>query len=108
MRNIDEYLATEIGGLGVARADGLGPAAEMQSAGICRDCEVNIVAGPEDYLYGEEKALLEVIEGRAPLPRLFPLYEHGLFATDIVTGWEGAGGEQSGNRPTANPTLVNN
>jgi NADH:ubiquinone oxidoreductase subunit F (NADH-binding) len=82
-------------------------AREMQVAGICRDCEINIVGGPEDYLFGEEKALLEVIEGRDPLPRLFPPYEHGLFATDIVTGWEGAGGKRSTSR-AANPTLVNN
>jgi len=76
---------------------------EMQTAGICRDCTVNIVEGPEEYLFGEEKALLEVIEGRPPLPRLFPPYEHGLFATDIVTGWEPGRGEG-----TPNPTLVNN
>ncbi|HEY7104846.1 MAG TPA: NADH-ubiquinone oxidoreductase-F iron-sulfur binding region domain-containing protein [Acidimicrobiia bacterium] len=82
-------------------------AREMQAAGMCRDCEIDIVAGPEDYLYGEEKALLEVIEGRSPLPRLFPPYEHGLFATDIVTGWEGAA-ERGTNRAAANPTLVNN
>src|SRR5262249_4253909 len=79
-------------------------AAEMQAAGICRDCEITVVAGPEDYLFGEEKALLEVIEGRAPLPRLLPPYEHGLFASDIVTGWESSDGE----RTAPNPTLVNN
>jgi NADH:ubiquinone oxidoreductase subunit F (NADH-binding) len=83
-------------------------AAEMQAAGICQDCEITVVTGPEDYLFGEEKALLEVIEGRAPLPRLFPPYEHGLFASDIVTGWEGSSGEQTANRAAANPTLVNN
>jgi NADH:ubiquinone oxidoreductase subunit F (NADH-binding) len=83
-------------------------AAEMQAAGICRDCEITIVAGPDDYLYGEETALLEVIEGRAPLPRLFPPYEHGLFASDIVTGWEGSAGERTANRVAVNPTLVNN
>jgi NADH:ubiquinone oxidoreductase subunit F (NADH-binding) len=83
-------------------------AAEMQSAGICPDCELTVVAGPDDYLYGEEKAMLEVIEGRDALPRLFPPYEHGLFATDIVTGWEG-GAERSGRRgAVSNPTLVNN
>jgi NADH-quinone oxidoreductase subunit F len=82
-------------------------AAEMQAAGICRDCEIRIVAGPEDYLFGEEKALLEVIEGRAPLPRLFPPYEHGLFASDVVTGWEASDGERAANR-APNPTLVNN
>jgi NADH:ubiquinone oxidoreductase subunit F (NADH-binding) len=82
-------------------------AREMQAAGICPDCEINVVAGPEDYLYGEERALLEVIQGRAPLPTLFPPYEHGLFANDIVTGWEGGDDRGTGPRDAANPTLVN-
>ena len=76
---------------------------EMQAAGICSECTVTIVSGPEEYLFGEEKALLEVIEGKPPLPRLFPPYEHGLFASDIVTGWEPSPGQ-----PSPNPTLVNN
>ena len=46
---------------------------EMQQAGICSDCTVNIVGGPDEYLFGEEKALLEVIEGGDPLPRLSAL-----------------------------------
>ena len=32
--------------------------------------------------------MLEVIEGKPPLPRWFPPYEHGLFATDPQLGWE--------------------
>jgi NADH:ubiquinone oxidoreductase subunit F (NADH-binding) len=89
--------------------DGLTRAAvEMQDAGICGDCEITIVAGPSDYLYGEETALLEVIEGRSPLPRLFPPYQHGLFASDITTGWEGSAPPVGRDGPTANPTLVNN
>ena len=36
---------------------------EFQSAGICTVCKVTIVAGPDEYLFGEEKAMLEVIEG---------------------------------------------
>jgi NADH:ubiquinone oxidoreductase subunit F (NADH-binding) len=80
----------------------------MQSAGICGDCEINVVAGPSDYLYGEETALLEVIEGRDPLPRLFPPYQHGLFATDIVTGWQGGPTPAAGTDRAAHPTLVNN
>ena len=36
------------------------------------DLKVSIVEGPEEYLFGEEKALLEVIEGRDPLPTLLP------------------------------------
>jgi NADH:ubiquinone oxidoreductase subunit F (NADH-binding) len=83
--------------------------AEMQAAGICRDCEVIIVRGPEEYLFGEEKALLEVIEGGAPLPRLLPPYEHGLFATAPQEGWEAHDPEPGHRgRHESNPTLVNN
>ncbi len=79
---------------------------EMQSAGICTECTVNIVAGPDEYLFGEEKAMLEVIEGKPPLPRWFAPYEHGLFATGPVEGWEsGASRPRTGG---SNPTLVNN
>jgi NADH-quinone oxidoreductase subunit F len=44
---------------------------------------VILVEGPEEYLFGEEKAMLNVIEGEGPLPREpdDPPYEHGLFAT---------------------------
>src|SRR4051812_20855012 len=76
---------------------------EFQDSGVCTDCKVTIVAGPDEYLFGEEKAMLEVIEGKPPLPRLFPPYEHGLFATDIVSGWQPAEGVAA-----PNPTLVNN
>lgn len=82
---------------------------EFQEAGICRDCRVTIVAGPDEYLFGEEKALLEVIEGNAPLPRLFPPHEHGLFATAPQTGWEAKDPEPGhGGRHESNPTVVNN
>ena len=82
---------------------------QMRAAGICTECSITIVAGPEEYLYGEEKAMLEVIEGNAPLPRLFPPYEHGLFATAPQTGWQ-ATEPRTGHvgRHESNPTLVNN
>ncbi len=82
---------------------------EMQAAGICQDCQVTIVRGPDEYLFGEEKALLEVIEGNAPLPRLVPPHEHGLFATAPQTGWE-AKEPEPGHAGTheSNPTAVNN
>jgi NADH:ubiquinone oxidoreductase subunit F (NADH-binding) len=81
---------------------------ELQAAGICTDCTVNIVAGPEEYLFGEEKAMLEVIEGKPPLPRWFPPYEHGLFAASPQEGWEAGphGTHRRSDEP--NPTLVNN
>jgi NADH:ubiquinone oxidoreductase subunit F (NADH-binding) len=86
--------------------------AEIEAAGIFADLQITLVLGPDEYLFGEEKALLEVIEGNDPLPRLLPPYEHGLFATDIQTGWQavdaptGAGQGQGRGQP--NPTLVNN
>ncbi len=82
-------------------------AVEMSGAGLLQELSVNIVEGPDDYLYGEEKALLEVIEGRDPLPRLLPPYELGLFATDSAIGWESGSTPVSGHAE-ANPTVVNN
>lgn len=82
-------------------------ALELTGAGLLQELSVNIVEGPDDYLYGEEKALLEVIEGRDPLPRVLPPYEHGLFATDSTIGWE-AGSRPVSGRAESNPTVVNN
>lgn len=81
---------------------------DFQTAGLCGDCTVTVVAGPDEYLFGEEKAMLEVIEGRPPLPRWFAPYEHGLFAPSPQLGWEASA---TGRTPTGsgpNPTLVNN
>jgi NADH:ubiquinone oxidoreductase subunit F (NADH-binding) len=79
---------------------------EFQAAGICTDCTVNVLAGPDEYLFGEEKAMLEVIEGKPPLPRWFPPYEHGLFAAGPQEGWEAV--VDAGRDQGPNPTLVNN
>ncbi|MGZ4694903.1 MAG: hypothetical protein ACXWA3_14875, partial [Acidimicrobiales bacterium] len=82
---------------------------ELQASGICGDCKVTIVAGPDEYLFGEEKAMLEVIEGNEPLPRWLPPHLHGLFAEAPQLGWqshEGETGPVTGSG--ANPTLVNN
>lgn len=54
-------------------------ATELSAAGLLGDIEVVLVEGPDDYLFGEEKGLLEVIEGKDPLPRLYPPYAQGLF-----------------------------
>jgi NADH:ubiquinone oxidoreductase subunit F (NADH-binding) len=83
---------------------------EFQDAGLCGDCKVTIVAGPDEYLFGEEKAMLEVIEGNEPLPRWLPPHLHGLFATAPQLGWQSHDNEAGSTRSDAgsNPTLVNN
>ncbi len=54
-------------------------AAELAATGRLGEVSITIVPGPDDYLFGEEKAMLEVIEGKDPLPRLYPPYVQGLF-----------------------------
>jgi NADH-quinone oxidoreductase subunit F len=70
--------------------------AELREAGV--GGEIQIVWGPDEYLFGEEKALLSVIEGGLPLPRVLPPYLQGLF-----TGAYGGPSEE-----LSNPTVVNN
>ena len=65
---------------------------EMEEAGILGSTPIQVVPGPDEYLFGEEKALLEVIEGNPPLPRIVPPYMEGLF--------------REPGQP--NPTVVNN
>ena len=87
--------------------------AEVTSAGWFGDVAVKVVGGPEEYLFGEEKALLEVIEGHDPLPRWLPPYLHGLYVSDVQLGWTsldpGVAAPAAGAEvPGAHPTLVNN
>jgi len=67
---------------------------ECVNAGYVGRRSIKIVLGPDDYLFGEEKALLQVIEGGDALPREvhYPPYVKGLFATPR----------------SLNPTVVNN
>jgi NADH:ubiquinone oxidoreductase subunit F (NADH-binding) len=83
--------------------------AELADAGLI-DVPLTIVRGPEEYLFGEEKALLEVVEGEDPLPRWFPPYIHGLFTTLPQMGWSAHMEDADGDPGLAasNPTLVNN
>jgi NADH-quinone oxidoreductase subunit F len=81
--------------------------AEMQAAGLAGDVPINLVLGPDSYLFGEEKALLEVIEGEDPLPRRDPPYLHGLFASGPQMGWSAHRGGDAGGE-AANPTIINN
>jgi NADH-quinone oxidoreductase subunit F len=51
---------------------------EMCAVGLAGDLTVDVIGGPDEYLYGEETALLEVVDGRPPLPRIAPPYRRGV------------------------------
>jgi NADH:ubiquinone oxidoreductase subunit F (NADH-binding) len=65
---------------------------EMGDRDLLGPVPMQLVGGPDEYLFGEEKALLEVIEENDPLPRIVPPWMEGLFRTP----------------GSPNPTAVNN
>jgi len=70
---------------------------EMRAAGaLPASVECSVFEGPDEYLYGEESALLETIDGRGPFPRVVPPYRVGLL------------GEDPHRRMGTGPALVNN
>jgi NADH:ubiquinone oxidoreductase subunit F (NADH-binding) len=94
---------------GTVEAERLGRAVEQfAAAGLLDHSPVQVVLGPDHYLYGEETGLLQVIEGEAPLPRNVPPYIHGLFATVPAAGWTASGGRVATEFAASNPTVVNN
>src|SRR5262249_17514797 len=52
--------------------------AEVKGAGWLDGMALDIYEGPGEYLYGEETALLEVLDGRYPFPRIAPPYRRGI------------------------------
>jgi NADH-quinone oxidoreductase subunit F len=65
--------------------------AEVTDAGWADGVAIDVFEGPDEYLYGEETALLESIAGRAPLPRLAPPFRRGVdevveHVDDVGTG----------------------
>ncbi|QYG95198.1 hypothetical protein HC251_24055 [Iamia sp. SCSIO 61187] len=83
--------------------------AEVVAAGWADGVSLEVVAGPSAYLYGEETALLEVLDGRPPFPRIAPPFRHGVEETPSLSPGEAAGTDmtQEGGSGAA-PTLVNN
>jgi NADH:ubiquinone oxidoreductase subunit F (NADH-binding) len=64
--------------------------AEIVKAGWNADTPIVLFEGPEEYLYGEETALLETIDGRYPFPRTAPPWRRGVHeivesASDLAT-----------------------
>ena len=73
---------------------------EIEAAGYATGVRISLVRGPQQYLFGEESALLEVLEGRPPFPRVTPPYRHGAEsspADDAGIDWV-----------MENPVLINN
>jgi NADH-quinone oxidoreductase subunit F len=66
---------------------------EFENAGLAQKGYIRLVLGPDDYLFGEEKALLEVVDGRDPMPRMYPPYLIGVGYNNSAEGY---------------PTVVNN
>jgi NADH-quinone oxidoreductase subunit F len=54
---------------------------EMRQANALGGTQIEVVLGPDLYLFGEATGLEEVIEGRTPLPRIARPFMLGLFAT---------------------------
>ncbi|HVE94301.1 MAG TPA: NADH-ubiquinone oxidoreductase-F iron-sulfur binding region domain-containing protein [Acidimicrobiales bacterium] len=82
--------------------------AEMTDAGWMKGVTVSVAVGPSAYLLGEETALLEVLDGRPPFPRLTPPFRYGGIEVGTDPGQPGglllalAGGDG------APPTLADN
>jgi len=66
--------------------------AEIVEAGWAGAERIQVVTGPDAYLFGEETGMLEVIEGNLPMPRIVKPFEQGLRGTSTMP----------------NPAIVNN
>lgn len=83
---------------------------ELRDAGAVDGIDVTVFQGPDEYLYGEETALLEAIDGRPPFPRVAPPYRHGVREVREDDSDEPALVEMAAREhaTVAPPTLVNN
>ena len=83
---------------------------ELAIDGWLDGVDVVVVEGPDHYLFGEETAMLEVIEGDDPLPRQIPPYLYGLYTTGPQLGWSAGIDDSPGGSGVAssNPAVVNN
>ncbi len=94
---------------------------DMTAAGLAGDVPIQMVPGPDAYLFGEETALLQSVMGEPPTPRLVPPYIQGIFSTAPTFDWSAlpydelveafSGDAYSLPAPgsgLASPTLVNN
>ena len=78
---------------------------EMKLAGWLDHVDCRIVAGPGHYLFGEETAMLEVVGGRQPFPRVTPPWRRGISADQSGDTSRELASQQDG---TGVPALINN
>ncbi len=82
---------------------------EMEAAGLTAGIPITIVPGPDSYLFGEETALLQTIQGEPAAPHLFAPYIQGIFASVPNIDWSSMpSGDKSKRMDDPAPTLVNN
>jgi NADH-quinone oxidoreductase subunit F len=89
---------------------------ELETAGWGKGAELSVFLGPTEYLYGEETALLEAIDGRSPFPRIAPPFRRGVdelvdSAADVATESSSAAHVElagPGADSVAAPTLASN
>jgi len=89
---------------------------EVIAAGWADGLTLAIFEGPNEYLYGEETALLETVDGRYPFPRIAPPWRRG--DREVVEGSADARSESglaahvemagTGGEGDVAPTLVDN
>ncbi len=88
---------------------------EVVAAGWSPGITLEVFEGPDEYLYGEETALLETIDGRYPFPRIAPPFRRGV--REVAAGADassesGLSGQVEMAGPGADddppPTLVDN
>jgi NADH:ubiquinone oxidoreductase subunit F (NADH-binding) len=83
--------------------------AEIEQAGWTAGLVVDVMLGPSSYLFGEETALLEVVNGRPPFPQVSPPYRRGVDVVSANPTAEAAVVELAGPADRiAAPTLVDN
>ncbi|HEY8524337.1 MAG TPA: NADH-ubiquinone oxidoreductase-F iron-sulfur binding region domain-containing protein [Acidimicrobiales bacterium] len=89
---------------------------EVCAAGLAGDLTMDVIGGPDEYLFGEETGLLEVVDGRSPFPRIAPPYRRGVIEVvehdDDVDSGSGLAGHVEmagpGGDTGAPPALVDN
>jgi NADH:ubiquinone oxidoreductase subunit F (NADH-binding) len=72
------------------------------------DVAIGVATGPSEYLFGEETALLEVLDGRPPFPRVTPPYRRGIDEIGRDPGQSAAGAVLAEPGPGGSPPVLAN